>query len=358
MKKTNQTPLFERVSFLEKLLFTKHLSIMIKSGITISESIETLASQTKSSTFKRVLNSMLADIENGQSFANALDKHKKVFDEFYISLVRVGEESGTLEENLEFLAKQLSKDYALRKKVQGAMIYPAIILSATFIMTTFISIFIMPKLVDLFNSFNTELPITTKILLFFANLMKDHGIIIAIGIICILTGLLFLLKIPMVKYRWHCIVLKLPVFGDLISYGQISRFARNLGTLLKSGVPVLTSLETTANTLSNLRFKNDLKRVTEDITRGKSISDSLNRKSFDEFPLLVIKMVGVGEKTGKLDETLLYLGDFYDEEIDDISKNLTTILEPVLLIGIGLVVGFVALAIISPIYQLTGNIKR
>lgn len=358
MKKTAQVSLFDRVSFVEKLLFTKHLAVMIKSGITISESIETLASQTKSNTFKNILNSMLADIENGQSFANALNKHKKIFDEFYISLVKVGEDSGTLEENLEFLAKQLSKDYALRKKVQGAMIYPMIILAATFIMTLFISIFIMPKLVDLFNSFNTELPITTKILLFFANLVKNYGLIITIGIFGCVMGFLFLLKIPVIKYRWHCVLLKMPVFGDLIAYGQISRFARNLGTLLKSGVPVLTSLETTANTLSNLRFKNDLKRVTEDITRGKSIADSLNRKSFSEFPPLVMKMIGVGEKTGKLDETLLYLGDFYDEEIDDISKNLTTILEPILLIGIGLVVGFVALAIIGPIYQLTGNLKH
>lgn len=350
--------LFSRVSFLEKLLFTKHMSVMIKSGITVSESLSTLASQTKSSTFRKILLVMLSDVENGQSLAKSLEKHKKVFDDFYISLIKVGEESGTLEENLEFLAKQLSKDYGLRKKVQGAMIYPAIILGATFIMGSFISIFILPKLVDLFSSFETELPPTTKVLLFIAFSMKDYGTLIMTGIAGLTVLVYFLLKIQSIRFVWNTTLLRLPIIGVLINYGQLSRFSRNLGTLLKSGVPIVTSLETTANTLSNLKFKNDLKKVITDVNHGKNIADSLDKKSFYEFPPLVIKMIGVGEKTGKLDETLLYLGDFYDEEIDDISKNLTTMLEPILLIGIGLVVGFVALAIISPIYELTGSIRR
>lgn len=351
-------PFYHKVSFVDKLLFTKHLSVMIKSGITISEALDTLSSQTTSGYFKKITDQVLSDIENGETFANALLKHPDIYDDFYISLIKIGEESGTLEENLEFLAKQLSKDYALRKKIQGAMLYPGIILTATLVMGLFISFFIMPKLLDLFNQFQTDLPFFTRILLAFATGLKNYGAFIFIGLLILSFIFSFSLRIPAVRFTWHKTLLKMPLVGKLILYSQLANFSRNLGTLLKSGVPVISSLETTANTLSNVKFKSDLTRVAKEVTKGESISVALNKKRFNEFPPIVIKMIGVGEKTGKLDETLLYLGDFYEDEIDDISKNLSTVLEPILLIGIGLVVGFVALAVISPIYQLTGSLKR
>lgn len=358
MKLTAQLNLFSRVSFLEKLLFTKHLATMVKAGIPIAEALDTLVEQAKTRTFKNVLSSVLADIENGQALAKSLGKHPQVFDQFYISLIEVGEESGTLEENLEFLAKQLAKDYNLRKKIQGAMLYPALVFLATFIMGGFISLFILPKLVDFFEAFEVELPLATKILLFFANIMKNYGIVLFISAFVLLLLGYFTLQLSKVKSVWHRMILKLPLFGNLIVYEQLARFSRNLGVMLKSGVPVTRSLETTAHTLSNLKFKKDLLEIEKILAKGKNIGDTLEQKKFSEFPPLVAKMISVGEKTGKLDETLLYLGDFYEDEIDNISKNLTTILEPILLITIGLVVGFVALAIISPIYELTGSIRR
>ena len=167
-----------------------------------------------------------------------------------------------------------------------------------------------------------------------------------------------LIRSKPIKPIWHKIQLKFPLFGNLILYGQLARFARNFGIMLKSGVPVNSALKTTANTLSNLQFKNDLLLVNQSLVKGKPIGGTLDEYKFSEFPPLVSKMISVGEKTGKLEQTLLYLGDFYEDEIDNISKNLTTILEPILLITIGLVVGFVALAIISPIYELTGSIRK
>lgn len=356
--KSAQIQIFSGVSFLEKLLFTKHLSIMVKSGIPIAEGLSTLADQTKSTMFKKVLSTILADVQNGQNFATALGKHQKVFDQFYISLIAIGEESGKLEENLDFLSKQLAKDFSTRKKVQGAMLYPTLVLTTTLIMGGFISLFILPQLVDFFAAFSIDLPFTTKILLFFANAMKNYGIFLVIGFLVSSFAAYSLIQLPSVKPTWHQLILKIPLFGDILKYGQLARFSRNLGTLLQSGVPVAKSLETTANTLSNLKFKHDLLEIAQELAKGKNIGTVMDQKKFNEFPPIVSKMISVGEKTGKLEDTLLYLGEFYEDEIDNISKNLTTILEPILLITIGLVVGFVAIAIISPIYELTGSIRR
>lgn len=357
--------MFKRISFLEKLLFTKHLATMIKAGIPIAEALDTLMAQTRSKAFKRILSAVSADIANGQALAKSLGKHPKIFDQFYISLIEVGEESGTLEENLQFLAKQLAKDYALRKKIKGAMLYPGLVFSATFIMGGFIALFILPQLVDFFEAFEVELPLTTRILLFAAATMKNYGILLFSCLLVFMFLCSLVLQIPAVKLRWHRIVLKLPILGDLITFNQLARFSRNFGTLLKSGIPISRALQVTGDTLSNMAFKQALEQAEKNVTKGKELAKALETFHFSLlifnfllFPPIVSKMIGVGEKTGKLDEVLLYLGDFYEEEIDSISKNLSTILEPILLITIGLVVGFVALAIISPIYELTGSIRR
>jgi type IV pilus assembly protein PilC len=347
--------LFSGVSFVDKLLFTKHLAIMVRSGIAVPEAISSLCGETKSTGFKNILVDVGRGINNGQSLTKTLGQHKNVFDQFYLSLIEVGEESGTLEESLDYLAKQLGKDYALRKKIQGAMMYPSIVFFATFGMGGFISLFILPKLVDFFSSFDMKLPLPTRILLFFANLMKDHGILIFASATAFFVGVWLLIKIPPIKLLWHKAVLKVPVFGNLIVYSQLVRFCRNFGILIKSGVPVAKGLETSSKTMSNLKFKNDLLELAKQLSKGKNIGDILKQKQFSNFPRVVSKMVAVGEKTGKLDETLIYLGDFYEEEIDDIAANLTTILEPIMLIVIGTAVAFIALAIIGPIYELTGS---
>jgi type II secretory pathway component PulF len=348
--------LFNSVSFRDKLFFTKHLSIMTRAGIPITEALYTLMSQTKSPYFKEILSHSIEEIKNGQSLAATFKKYPKIFDQFYISLLEVGEQSGTMEKNLSFLAKQLNKDFQLRQKIKGAMLYPGLVFGAASVMGGFIAFFILPQLVDFFDAFQIELPLTTRILLFFANTLKNHSPLLLGGIIGGLGLILAILRIPAVVPVWHRFLLKLPLFGKLIGYGQLSRFSRNLGILLQSGVPVTTSIQVTAKTLSNLKFKNDLVQVGQHLVKGKEIGNSLD--NYSEYPPLVSKMISVGEKTGHLDETLIYLSDFYEEEIDNISKNLTTVLEPIMLLFIGLIVGFVALAIISPIYELTSSIRQ
>lgn len=357
MKISALNPL-SKVSFKDRLFFTKHLSTMIKAGIPIADALASLTKQNKSKLLTQIIKDILSDIENGKSLALALKKHPKAFDNFYISLVEVGEESGTLEKNLEFLSEQLAKDFALQKKIKGALLYPGFVFGAATLMGSAISLFILPQLVDFFDAFEIELPITTKILLFVANAMKSYGIFIIGGLFAAAAGFYFLIKTPRVKPLWHRLVLKMPIFGNLLVFSQLASFSRNLGVLVKSGVPLTRGLEVTANTLSNVVYKKKVASLAEELDKGKHIADALSTKGYKEFPPLVVQMIGVGETTGKLDETLLYLGEFYEDEIDNISKNLTTVLEPILLVIIGLVVGFIALAIISPIYELTGSIRR
>jgi len=358
MKNLAQIQFFSNVSFQEKILFTKHIATLVKSGIPIPEALSTLIAQTRSVAFKKILEEILQDVDNGQSLSKALGKHGAVFDEFYVSLIAVSEESGTLEENLEFLSNQLSKDFSLRKKIKTAMLYPEIVLTMMLVVGGAISFFVLPKLVDFFESFDVELPLATKILLFIARTVKDYGVFIILGAIAIFALFQLLIKVNKVRFFWHKFLVKAPVIGNLIAYGQLARFSRNLGTLIKSGVPITRSLKITADTLSNLKFKLDLIEVAGFLNKGKNIGETLENRRYSEYPPIVTKMISVGEKSGKLDEVLLYLGEFYDDEVDDLSQNLSTILEPILLVVIGIAVGFVALAIITPIYELTGSIGR
>jgi type IV pilus assembly protein PilC len=353
-----QVTLFDRVRFVDKLLFTKHLAVMIKSGIPIGDAIDAIAQQTQNAAFKKLLNAILADIDNGQSFEKALSKHPKVFDAFYINVISIGEQSGTLEKNLEYLADQLKKNYEFSKKVHGALLYPTIVLTIAFIAGGSISIFVLPQLVDLFSSLDVELPLATKILLFIATTMRDYGILIGIGFVGLLFALKMLITVPRVKWYWDQILLSMPGLGPFLRDVEIAFLCRNVGIMLKSGLTITAALNAQHNATTNLIFKKYINDLSVIVDKGQPIAEKLTPKAFPHIPQLVPKMLGVGEKTGKLDESFLYLGDFFSDEVDNYSKNLSTLIEPVILIGIGLVVAFVALAVISPIYQLTTGIHR
>jgi type II secretory pathway component PulF len=350
--------IFSGVSYLDKVSFTKHLSVMIKSGIVISEAISTLVPQTKNRYFRLILNTILSDIENGQPFSKALARFPKVFDSLYINLVKVGEESGTLDENLIYLAEKLKKDYSLRKKIQSVMIYPTIVVTVAVVMGGYISIFVLPELINFFDSLNAKLPLSTQILLWFANLMKNYGIIIFAGLGAIIVGIKMLLQTSAVKPHWHEVLLKFPVFGQFTENVQLASFCRNLGVMLKSGLSITSALEIAEKGTDNLVFSGYIARIRNAVVRGKSIAAELSSGGFSHVPVIATKMIAVGEKTGKLDESLIYLGDFFEEEVDNTAKNFATIIEPVIFIVIGLVVAFLAFAIITPIYELMGSINK
>ncbi len=349
--------ILNRISYLDKLLFTKHLAVMIKAGISINEALRILYEQTNSSSFKLILKEIISDIENGQSLTKALTKHPHVFNNLFTSLVEIGEESGTLEASLKFLEKQLTKDYWLKKKIQGALIYPAMIISATLLVGGGVSYFVLPQLVDIFSALDVSLPFTTRMILVLASIIKYYGFYILIGIIGLISLSLYLIKMPLIKPMFHALILKIPVIGNLIKYSIISRFCRNFGVLIKSGVPISRALKISYNLVDNLRFRKELVLVSQELTKGNNIGKTLAGITNSAFPLLVSRMISTGEKTGKLEEVLLYLGKFYEDEVSSTSKNISTLIEPILLIFIGLAVGFLALSIIAPIYELTGSIR-
>lgn len=337
------------------MLATRHLHLMLKAGIPITEAVSVLEAQSKGLA-RNLWKDVLFELENGASLHASLSLHTLTFDSFYLSLIRVGEESGELVESLEFLAEQLSKDLATKRKLTSALAYPALVFVATLIMGGFISLFILPQLVDFFDSFDLELPLATRMLLLLAEFSRDYGVLTVLLLLVLLVILAFVVALPGIKPAWHRILLRLPLVGGLLRLGQLSRFCRNLGVLLKSGLPVTQSLEITALTLSNLAYSQAVDEAADGIREGSSIAVVLEDRFASLFPPLLTKMIGVGERTGKLDETLLYLATYIDEEIDVSAKNFVTILEPMMLLVIGILVAGVALAIIGPIYQLTGNL--
>jgi type IV pilus assembly protein PilC len=352
------TSQFERISSQELLFITKHLAVMIKAGIPLTEALGVLGDQAHTSTTRKVILHVKKDVENGTSLSKSLARHPHIFNPFFTTLIEVSEESGTLEENLEFLSVQLAKSNSLRTKIQSALLYPGLVITSTLVMGGFISLFILPQLITFFESFNTQLPLPTRILLAIANFSKNYGVATIVGML--VGGLFFLalVQTPKLKIWWHRLLLHLPILGKFIAAAQLALFARNLGILMGSGVPVLLALKTTAHTLSNVQFQSHVLTLHDQLASGTHLAEALKKAKYREFPTLVASMINVGEKTGKLDETLLYLADFYEEEIDTMAKNLSTLLEPTLLLTIGLVVGFVAIAIISPIYELTSSLQR
>lgn len=350
--------IFLRISLLDILLFTKHLSVMLKSGIPLNESIASLRDQTKNSRFKKILTDILDEVENGQKLEKALSKHKDIFSPLYISLIGIGEKSGNLEDNLEYLALNLKKSYEFNKKIQGALLYPKLILAATFIMGMFISLFVLPKLVDLFKSLDVKLPLSTKILLFVANVMKKFGILILLGLIGLGSLISFFLRTDFMKPKWHKFLLLLPIIGSLNQNIELTAICRNLGIMLKSGLTITTALEVQLKATSNLVYQSYLTNLLKEVEKGKKLSDEMATAKYPYIPTIMSKMIGVGEGTGKLEDVFIYLGDFFEEEVDDYTKNLSNTLEPILLLVIGVMVAFVSLAIISPIYQLTSGIHK
>jgi len=358
-KQPNKGPnfnLFEKVGTVDVLLFSRHLSIMLKSGISIAEAIEIIEAQTQNQLFKRIVHSIKKTIVSGRTLSKALSEFPRVFDSFYLSLISIGEESGNLEKNLDYLALQIKKNLEFKKKVQGALLYPMIILATAVLAGSGISIFILPKLVDLLTSLNADLPFTTKVLIFIGTAMKRFGFIIFAGLIAIGILIRALINFPSIKPRWQNLILSTPVYGRFVQNVELSSFCRNLGIMLSSGLPIITALSTQAEATSNIIYKKYFKTLTHEVERGKSIEEIFSSGQFKYIPLIASRMIGVGEKTGKLDESLLYLGDYFEDEVDSAAKNFATIIEPVILIFVGLIVAFIAISIISPIYQFTGGI--
>lgn len=345
------------ISTLEKVLFARHLALMLKSGLTITESLDVIADQAPHAGFQRIIRSLHAAVTNGNSLSKSLARHPKVFTPLMISLIRIGESSGTLDTNLEYLASQLEKEYDLKQKIRAAMLYPGIIFFATLALGGALSVFVMPKLVKLFEGLDITLPVTTEIFLSIAHFLAAWGVWVIAGIIVLTIILASIRKIPGIQRITHKILLRLPIAGHLALQSTMTRCTRTLHILLKSGLPIVEALAITRDAMSNAVYKDEISMAREQVEKGNLLGEALAERGA-YFPKMVSRMISVGEKTGKLDETLHYLAGFYEAEVDTATKNLSTVIEPILLIIIGLIVGGLGIAIITPIYQLSGSLGR
>ncbi len=347
---------FLKVPLAEKMLFAKHLSMMIKSGMAEVESINLIRSQVKSRGFGSILDDVIVKIQNGQLLSEALEQYKNIFGDLFVSIIRVGEISGTLPESLNYLAGELQKSQQLRSKVRSALIYPAVILVATLAVVAALVFFILPKIMPVFLAMKIDLPITTKILIGVSNMLQNDFLYIVIGLFVFIIGLSFLMRLPGIKKFYDKTLLYLPVVGSITVSYNMANISRTFALLLKNGVKIVEAISITSTIVANTAYKQVLKEASEEVRKGEMFYRSLERYS-KYFPGTLTRMIEVGEKTGNLDSNLFYLSEYYENELDETTKNLSSILEPVLLVVMGVIVGFVVLAIITPIYSLTQNIK-
>jgi len=345
------------ISAQERVNFAKNLAIMLHSGIAINDALDALGQQSASGRFKRIIVKVQKDIENGTSLSSAFRKQEQAFGGIFVSLIEAGERSGTLQGNLQFLAEWLSRSADLHREVSAAMLYPKLVFGASVLLGGGLAIFILPMLVPLFSEMDVELPGITVALLAISLFVQNYWFWCALGLIAIVIMSVLLNRIHAIRRVFHSLYIRLPFFGVFLRNYQLALVTQLFGTLLKSGLSLNESIGIVAQAASNESYKKALEQIRVRTERGTSLSESLLEYPL-LFPSIVRNIVAVGEQSGTLVESYVHLSDFYTKEVNMQAKKLPTIIEPLLLIFIALIVGFVALAIIMPIYELTGNISR
>jgi type IV pilus assembly protein PilC len=335
-------------------VFTRQLATMIDAGLPLVQSLEILSSQQESKLFKNILKEIREDVEEGSTFAGALKKHPATFNELYTNLVVAGEEGGILDNILIRLANYIEKAEALKKKVKSALVYPATIVGVAVIVVMILMIFVIPVFEQMFKSAGQNLPLPTQIVLTTSRLIKNNVIFVIAG----MGVLFFILR----KYYQTAsgralvdrLLLKLPVFGPLLQKIAVARFSRTLGTLVSSGVPILDGLSIVSRTAGNKTIETAILNARASIREGETIAEPLGRSAI--FPPMVIQMISVGESTGALDSMLSKIADFYEEEVDVAVGNLTSLLEPFLMMFLGVVIGGIVISMYLPIFKMASAV--
>lgn len=333
-------------------MFAKRLAILVRAGIPILESLRMLKSQSGSRAASRIFTQIVADVERGQFLASSMRSFRGTFGDFAVNVVRAGETSGTLEESLNYLAEELKKKHELKRKVLSAMVYPVIVIGATIALSILLTVFIFPKILPVFASFKFELPLTTKILIFVSGFLLNFGGSILLGFVALMALFIFLYRLPGPRTFVDGLILRIPIFGRIAQGYYIANFCRTLALLLKSQVFIVDATKIAGDTIQNFVYRKEIKTISANLLKGEKISTHFSKHS-RIFPPIVSQMVQVGEVTGNLSETLLFVAEIYENEVDMLTKNLSTTLEPILMTIMGVLVGFIAVSIITPIYEVT-----
>ena len=344
-----------KIKLEEKIFFTQNLEVMLRAGLSISTAMGTLSQQTDNKRFRGVLAQVREDIEKGTSLSSCLSKYPSIWNELFINMVRAGEISGKLEAILGNITIQLKKDYELKSRVKNAMIYPVIVLVSMTGIGIAMLVFVIPKISSVFFELSASLPLPTRMLIAFSGSMLKYGSILLTVFALLILSFIAALKNRKTRLFLHRIYLILPICGKIIKKINLARFTRVLSSLLKTDVPIAQSFDVTANTLGNALYKKAVSEITPYIIKGAKVGVTM-QKYPKLFPPLVIQMVAVGEETGTLSQLIEELAVFYEEEVENTMKRLPTIIEPLLMIILGLGVGGMAISIILPMYNLAQNI--
>jgi type IV pilus assembly protein PilC len=345
----------QRVPLKEKLFFVQHLIPMLRVGISLPKGLRTLSKQSGNKYFKLILTEVAEKVDSGETLANSIKPHKKVFGELFISMIETGEVSGNLEKVLEQLYLQMKKEHHLISKVRGALTYPTVILVAMFGIMTFMFVVVIPQMTEIFTEMNVDLPLATKILIKVSNTIADNLLMAVIIFVVVVLVFIKMIKTKKGKYVFDCFILKVPIVGPIIKKINLARFARNISSLLKTDIMIVNSFQVTANVLGNLSYRDAILDMGEKIKSGEKLYDTV-QKYPKLFPPVVQQMIDVGEETGELDTILMELAEFYEGEVDQIMSDLPSLIEPLLILVLGVGVGGIAAAVIMPMYSLSSTI--
>lgn len=343
---------WNKISTTQKLFLIQQMHIMVKAGVPITTTLSTLSEQADSKYFKSVLDDLYNEIEHGSTLASAMRKHIADFGELMVNMIESGEVSGRLEEVLLQIYTQAKKDHEILSKVRGALIYPAIVVTAMFGIGTFMIVFVIPKLTDIFKDAGQQLPLPTRILIAVSDFLAQNGLLSALILLAVIGLFVAFIKNEQGKRIWHKLLLQLPVIAPIMKNVNVARFCRTTSSFLKTDIPIVQTLNTTAKVLANTQYKEALADAAEKITKGVPLAETL--KPYGHlFNPTVLQMISIGEQSGSLDTMLEEAANFYEAEVSQTMETLPTILEPILMLLLGVGVGGMAVAIIQPLYSLT-----
>ena len=344
-----------RVSLTEKLMFTRNLQVMVAAGLPLPRALETLALQTKSKKFKETLLNISEEIIKGKNFSDSLTRHSDIFSELFQNMIKVGEEAGNLEEVLKILSRQIERENELKSKIKGALMYPAVIVLAMVGIGILMLVMVVPKLAETFEELNIELPFTTKIVIGLGTFLTEKWFLAILIIAAFFFFFWLFLKTKQGKKTIDALTLKIPIVSPLIKKTNSAYTVRTLSSLITAGVPIIRSLNIVAGTLGNIYYKTALLQAVEKVKKGEKLSEALEPYK-KIYPLIVIQMLKVGEETGETSKILSQLADFFEEEIMYATKNLTSVIEPILMLIVGAMIGFFAISMVQPMYSMLEGI--
>ena len=336
----------------ELSVFFRQLSTLMEAKVPIAESLKAVGNQTSNAYLKTVVEEMVNDIEDGSPFSESMQKHPEVFKPLMVNMTKAGELSGNLQRSVFFVAENTEKNYELTSKIKGALFYPIFVLTASLIIGFIVVTFVLPKLTNIFKELNVAVPWYTKVLMVVGDFMSKYWWAVGVAIIFLIISGIYYVKTEEGRKEWDIIKTKIPIIGPLFEYVYVARFSENLGVLMLAGIPIVRALIIVSEVVNNTSYASVILRAADEVKTGGTMSSVFSRTS--HFPPIVSQMIKIGEDSGKISEVLMNVSSFYSKEVDRMTRNLSTMLEPILICILGAVVAFMVFAILVPIYDITG----